>query len=346
VRRAIAENERMLMNTTEKAPVLGLDIGTSHIVAARTSEQNFQYERQLNAFVSVPYSKLAQGLLAKERIAHAVQGNEILVYGNESEQFAELFHVEARRPMMGGILNPGEADGLLVIRQIITRLLGRAKKPGQHVYFSVPAPTPGGSEEKFTFHEATLREVLKELGYEPKSVTEGLAVVYGELGDSNFTGIGVSCGGGMCNVCLAYLSVPVLSFSVPKGGDYIDTSSAAAIHDLATSVRVQKEHGFRFNGFFENKIHHALSVYYDDLVQTLVSAMRDTFASAAHLPKLKQPVPMVLSGGTVMPTGFLERFEKALKATDFPIELSGVRVAADPLHSTAKGTLVAGLCEA
>jgi len=38
--------------------------------------------------------------------------------------------------------------------------------------------------------------------------------------------------------------------------------------------------------------------------------------------------------------------EKALKATDFPIELSGVRVAADPLHSTAKGTLVAGLCEA
>jgi len=115
------------------------------------------------------------------------------------------------------ILNPAEADGLLVIRQIITRLLGRARKPGQTLYFGVPAPAFGVNDDKFTFHETTLRECLRELGYEPKSISEGLAVVYGELGDSNFTGIGVSCGGGMCNVCLAYLSVPVISFSVAKG---------------------------------------------------------------------------------------------------------------------------------
>ena len=233
-----------------------------------------------------------------------------------------------------------------MIRQIITRLLGQARKPGQPLYFSVPAPAPGTADEKFTFHEATLRESLKELGYEPKSITEGLAVVYGELGDSNFTGIGVSCGGGLCNVCLAYLSVPVLSFSVSRGGDYIDSSSAEAIRDLATSVRVQKENGFRFNGFFENKVYHALSVYYDDLIQSLVTSMRDTFSSAKHLPKLKQPVPLVLSGGTAMPAGFKDRFEKALCAADFPIELSEVRMASDPLHSTAKGTLVAALCEA
>ncbi len=40
---------------------------------------------------------------------------------------------------------------------------------------------------------------------------------------SNYTGIGISCGGGLCNVCLAYLSVPVVSFSVPKAGDFIDS---------------------------------------------------------------------------------------------------------------------------
>jgi hypothetical protein len=333
------------MKPTEQSPVLGLDIGTSHIVAARNFEQNFQYERQLNAFVSLPYTKLAENLMAKEHINHAVQGKEILVFGNEAEQFAELFHVEARRPMTDGILNPGEADGLLVIRQIITRLLGRAKKPGQPIYFSVPAPAMGVTDDRFTFHETTLRECLRDMGYEPKSISEGLAVVYGELGDSNFTGIGVSCGGGMCNVCLAYLSVPVISFSVPKGGDYIDASSATAIKDLATSVRVEKEKGFRFNGFFENKVYHALSVYYDDVIQSLVKSMRDAFTNAAHLPKLKQAVPLVLSGGTAMPPGFQERFEKALRASDFPIELSEIRTAADPLHSTAKGTLVATLCE-
>jgi hypothetical protein len=333
------------MKTTEQSPVLGLDIGTSHIVAARNLEQDFQYERQLNAFVSIPYTKLAESLMVKERINHAVQGKEILVFGNDSEQFAELFHVETRRPMMDGILNPGEADGLLVIRQIITRLLGRAKKPGQRLYFSVPAPAAGMNVDKFTFHETTLRECLRELGYEPKSISEGLAVVYGELGDSSYSGIGVSCGGGMCNVCLAYLSVPVISFSVPKGGDYIDANSAAATRDLATSVRVEKEKGFHFNGYFENKTYHALSVYYDDVIQSLVKSMRDAFTNASNLPKLKQPVPLVLSGGTAMPPGFQERFEKALRGSEFPIELSEIRVAANPLHSTAKGTLVATLCE-
>ena len=333
------------MTTTEQSPVLGLDIGTSHIVAARNFEQNFQYERQLNAFVSIPYTKLAESLMVKERINHAVQGDDILVFGNESEQFAELFHVETRRPMMDGILNPGEADGLLVIRQIITRLLGRAKKAGQRLYFSVPAPAAGVNDDKFTFHETTLRECLRDLGYEPKSISEGLAVVYGELGDANFTGIGVSCGGGMCNVCLAYLSVPVLTFSVPKGGDYIDANSAKAIRSLATSVRVEKEKGFHFNGFFENKTYHALSVYYDDVIQSLVKAMRDAFSNASSLPKLKQPVPLVLSGGTAMPAGFQERFEKVLRASDFPIELSEIRTPANPLHSTAKGTLVATMCE-
>lgn len=334
------------MKTTEQSPVLGVDIGTSHIVAARQIEQDFQYERQLNAFVSIPHTKLAESLMVKERINHAVHGKEILVFGNESEQFAELFHVETRRPMMDGILNPGEADGMLVIRQIITRLLGRAKKPGQRLYFSVPAPAAGMDVDKFTFHETTLRQCLTDLGYEPKSISEGLAVVYGELGDSNYSGIGISCGGGMCNVCLAYLSVPVISFSLPKGGDYIDKNSAAAIRDLATSVRVEKEKGFHFNGYFENKTYHALSVYYDDLIQALVNSMREAFTNAANLPKLKQPVPLVLSGGTAMPTGFQERFEKVLRGSDFPVELSEIRTATNPLHSTAKGTLVATLCEA
>jgi hypothetical protein len=46
-----------------------------------------------------------------------------------------------------------------------------------------------------------------------------------------------------------------------------------------------------------------------------------------------------------MPKGFGERFEKVLRASDFPIELSEIRIAADPLTATAKGALVAALCD-
>jgi hypothetical protein len=199
------------MQTT---PVLGLDIGTSHVVLARNSEPSFQYDRQLNAFLAIPFTKLAQDQLRKEKIAHSVLGSEIIIYGNDSAKLAELFHVETRWPMRHGVLNPGEANAMLVIREIIGRLLGPAKKDGQPLYFSVPAPALNGGGD-ITFHETTLRQTLKELGYDAKSISEGLAVVYAELGDTNYSGIGISCGG-LCNICLAYLSVPVMHFSVPK----------------------------------------------------------------------------------------------------------------------------------
>jgi hypothetical protein len=46
-----------------------------------------------------------------------------------------------------------------------------------------------------------------------------------------------------------------------------------------------------------------------------------------------------------MPKGFRDRFQTVLQASDFPVELSEIRMAGDPLTSTAKGALVAALSE-
>ena len=45
----------------------------------------------------------------------------------------------------------------------------------------------------------------------------GLAVVFAEMGFSNYTGIGISCGSGLCNVCFSVLSVPVIQFKRAEG---------------------------------------------------------------------------------------------------------------------------------
>jgi hypothetical protein len=55
-------------------------------------------------------------------------------------------------------------------------------------------------------------------------------------------------------------------------------------------------------------------------------------------------VPLVLSGGSVMPKGFLDRFVNVLQAAEFPVRLSDVRLSPDPLNSTARGALMAALC--
>jgi hypothetical protein len=52
-----------------------------------------------------------------------------------------------------------------------------------------------------------------------------------------------------------------------------------------------------------------------------------------------------LSGGTALPAGFRDRFEKLLWEQDFPITVSEIRMAQNPLYSTAKGALTCALSE-
>jgi len=164
------------------------------------------------------------------------------------------------------------------------------------------------------------------------------------LAASKFSGVGISCGSGLCNICLAFRSVPVISFSVPKAGDFIDDNAALVIGERVNRLRISKEKTFQLNGFTSDRAHNALTVYYQEVIADLLGSLRERITSARKVPKLEQSVPMVLSGGTAMPKGFLDHFMKILQAEEFPLRLSEVRVSGDPLHSTARGALMAALC--
>ena len=110
------------------------------------------------------------------------------------------------------------------------------------------------------------------------AINEGLAVIFSELEDHNFTGIGVSCGGGMCNATLAFLSIPSIMVSLAKAGDFIDRSVGEAVGEHATRVKVIKEEGLDLSKSPKDKMEKALHIYYEDLVETLVDTLRRSIA--------------------------------------------------------------------
>jgi hypothetical protein len=335
----------MKSSKQQTLPVVGLDVGTSRVVLAQRAGEEFNFESQLNAFVSIPFSKLTASVLEKEGVPHSVQGSDIIVHGNESQKFAELMNTEIRRTMTRGTLDAKEPESLSLIRQIVSSLIGGKAPDDAKVCFTVPA-APLGGEENVTYHESTIRNMLADLGYKTKSLNEGLAVIFGELENTNYTGIGISCGGGLCNVAMSYLSVPVLSFSIPKAGDYIDSSAAAVMGERANRIRIVKEEGFHFNGYYaDNKVQQVLTVYYDEMINAVVAGLREAFERTHNLPRIGRPIPLVLSGGTALPGGFRDRFEKAIREAGLPVQLSEVRLASNPLHAAARGALVAALAE-
>ena len=228
--------------------------------------------------------------------------------------------------MAFGVLNAQELMSQQMIQAIIEQLVPKARNHAM-LCFSVPGKGEG-ADSNLVYHEAVLKNILSNLGYNAKAVNEGLAVIFAELQSENFTGIGISCGGGMCNVCVSFLSVPMLTFSVAKGGDYIDASVAAVANESSTRIRLVKEEELDLSRQPKDKIHSALHIYYDDLVQTLVTGLGEALASASNLPKLDRPIPIVLSGGTAKPRGFMQKFESALKNQDLPMLLGVVLVQA------------------
>ena len=171
-------------------------------------------------------------------------------------------------------------------------------------------------------------------------------MIFAELEDQNFTGIGISCGGGMCNATLAFLSIPVDHGQHPQGRRLHRRLGGRRWSDEhATRVKVIKEESLDLSKSPKDKLEKALHIYYEDLVETLVESLRKGISKAEKLPRTDRPLPIVLSGGTAKPRGFRELFERTLRARTLPIEIAEVRMASDPLTATARGALIAAMYE-
>jgi nucleoid DNA-binding protein len=325
---------------------LGLDVGTSRLVLASGTASHIKSKAELNAFITVPYSKFTENILKQNKVTYQLNGGQALqVYGDEAERFANVFNTEVRRPMYNGTLNPQEEYSLPVMQAIIQQLV-RKTKHGENLRFSVPGALREGGSADLVYHEAMLKNMLSGLGYNAKGINEGLAVVFAELERENFSGIGISCGGGMCNVCLGFMSLPVMTFATSKAGDYIDRSVASVVGEIPTRIRVIKEESLDLTRSPQNKHESALHVYYDDVILSLVESLRSALAEAKNMPRIDKPIPIVLSGGTAKPKGFLDKFRKAIERDGFPLEISEIRLAQEPLTATARGCLIAAMYDA
>ncbi len=118
-----------------------------------------------------------------------------------------------------------------------------------------------------------------------------------------------------------------------------------AVGEHATRVKVMKEEGLDLTRSPRDKLEKALHIYYEDVVETLVDTLRGAISKADSLPKTDRALPIVLSGGTAKPRGFRDLFERALRARRFPVEISEIKMAADPFTSTARGAHIAAMFE-
>lgn len=321
----------------------GLDVGTAFIYGAEKIGGEVVFRVERDAFFDIPLSDHIKEIFERDNVKYIQKGDQFYVVGNGALRFANLFGRNVRRPLERGVISPQEKDALPIVQLMIKSAIGSHRHVGETVYYSVPA-RPVDADFDVLYHQHIINGFLSSLQYTPKPINEGLAVIFSELAEENFTGLAFSFGGGMVNVCLANLSIPVLAFSIARGGDWIDKQVAQAVNEPVSTVTGWKESYLDLDKT-ENlsRIEQALSIYYDILLDYVVGHLKTEIEKTAiHLEK---PLTVMVSGGTAKPNGFLKRFQKTLQRFRLPVELGEIRLASQPLHSVTKGALIAAIAD-
>lgn len=323
----------------------GLDVGTSFVRSCERQEQEVVIRSERNAFIDIDRLDFTEAMLTRAQVEYVKSEDQLYIVGNKAMEFANISNRDSRRPLSSGIISPSEKEALPMIEMIIKGVLGPPRQSEEPLYYSVPG-APLDAEANLVYHERTLQVILRKLGYTPKPINEGVAVIFSELGDFRFTGIGMSFGGGLVNVCFGFRSIPVVTFSLAMAGDWIDQKAALAVGEKASLICSIKESSLDLSkGEGLSKIESALSICYDKLIGYVIDKLRTEIAKTIKIPRLPEAIPIILGGGTASPRGFAERFTQALRKSSFPLEIGEVRMAKDPFSCVALGTLVAAEAE-
>lgn len=331
----IAKIKRQKAAAVEHGPI-GLDIGTANIVVYRNGKPEPSAQMESNVFFTVPSLPQTKEFLIGNNIQFLEKNGSLYILGNPAEEFAIMLGGQTRHPMESGMLNLGEDEGINVIHAILNRLIAPPKNEKIPLWFSIPGK-PIDSSATVIFNESIFKTFLKNLGYSPQPINEGMAVVVSELSGGHATGIGISIGGGMCNVCCSYLSIPVVTYSIRKGGGFIDKMVAGSVGESPVKIKSIKEKELDLSGSPKNSIEHGFHACYEDLFSTLAESLEHVLGTSDSVPKLRGAVPIILSGGTVLAPGSREKFASILQKVKLPLKISDIIVAKNPLHATARG---------
>ena len=325
---------------------VGIDIGTGFISCAEQEGGEIKFRKIRDAFFKLNPSKFLEGSanqfgesMLKNAGAHYVKVDDVLyVLGDDAFKFASLFHQECLRPMSQGVLNPKQPVSNLMVGELVKAIAGRPTSDDDVLYYCVPAE-PIDADFDVEYHKQILGGVFEDLGYKKINVmTEGLAVVYSELADTQYTGIGMSFGAGMCNIVYSFMGIPVFSFSLSRGGVWIDSHAAQhtdETHNVVTAVKEKADFSLYDS---TNGIQRAVSIYYESLLNYVVEQFKELYEKTPRkeLPNVTMDMPIVVAGGTSLVLGFVERL-KELTKDEFPVPISEIKHAQQPLFAVSNG---------
>ena len=327
------------MSEKSKVSCIGLDVGTMNIVCARSDSDDIRMTR--NVFLEVDKDDIPD--IADISYVESSEG-ETYVIGSHAFELANMLGQKVSRPMEKGLISSKEINAIDVLTLMIKDLIGETKDKDMYCSYSIPAESID-NERSITYHEGVFARILNSLGVNHTSVNEAMAIIFSECAKEKFSGIGISFGAGMANAAIAYKGIEVLKFSTARAGDWIDEQVAADMGVVVNRVTNKKEKYMKLKGEVniknkkDKRMLEALFYYHKALIEYTIKKIIKEFNDKADI-ELDDAIPIVISGGTSLPEGFVTLFRQIIMQKELPFEVSEIRRAKNPLTAVANGLLI------
>ena len=343
----IKEGKRIMTQdkNVNKVNAVGLDVGTGWACGSYfKTKKKIEYTPLRSCFYKIPETMFSNNMFNINTMKYIKHNNSVYIIGEDALTMAKIQNSVALRPLSKGTINPNEKSSAAVLKEML-RFCIEAGNPekGANVVYSIPAETTG-TDNSFNveYHSMSISALIENLGYKPKELNEAYAVIISELENATeVTGLGFSFGAGLVNVAFVYKGMLLFSFSINKSGDFIDTESARATGTSESMINHIKENQLDLSADITTLTseEQALIFTHGHVIKNAIQTTINVFEQSNNI-NIIDPVPIVISGGTALPTGFIELFKKELDKQTVPFEYTDIIPAKNKLTAVSKGCLL------
>lgn len=300
---------------------IGLDLGCTQFRSLRLHAGRLTGRITRTCYALVADTAAHRRVFDRDRVNYVQGDGQLLLLGDSAEDWAPLLQVGLIPLLADGQFPNHDPCARQLLSLLFDAVLPAAQSTGDICTLTIPGellPSAASPERDF------FCQLVRQRGYEPRVIGQGLAVALAELGASGFSGVGVSLGASQCEFALVRGGIELARCAIPWGTADLDQTAQPAepspgVLPLAPPARDQAT---------------------EDFLTELLLEAGARIAQQDGFRVLTQPVAVACNGGIARRRALQQMLPLAWRRAGWPIALQEIRIAADPTYTVARGCLI------
>ena len=332
---------------------IAIDFGASRFRALRRQEDRLIGRQTAAVYVSVPDQPAQRRLLQQADVQFIPCDDALIVLGDAATDVAESLSLPTIPALPSGVLPPSDPLGRQVVAALAESIIPVANHKGEPCAFVAPGGVIDPNDPGLNF----VSRILRLLDYEPIVMNPAHALVLAEMGDQQFTGVGLSLGESVSVLAVTHRGRMVACRSLALGSESIDRQIAEQTNRFLHDADGNRYLDLNAVRQWKAELNVPLSECHSNEEQRLAELVAKQLSIIGHeLSRLlsseacrgifsESGVTLTTCGGTAKLPGLVELVGRVFRRNEALAAIDHLRICPDECWTVARGCLVAAEIE-